>query len=171
MSQNNLPRDYVHDKDRLDEIARLRLHEDRVDEILNAYSKQAAAEFNLPISMISVVLDEAQVTAGVHGLEGWIAESGGIPVEWSFCANSVESKKPFIVENAVDHKKTKYNPLVTMDGIRCYAGVPLRTSNGHIIGNFCVVGTEERSFSEDEINRLKEFAEKAVAQIEARLED
>lgn len=171
MTQNDKPRDNVHNKGRLDEIARLRLHEDRVDEILNAYTEQAAEEFNLPISMISVVLDEAQVTAGVHGLEGWIAESGGIPVEWSFCANSVESKKPFVVENAEEHIKTKNNPLVSMDGIKCYAGVPMRTSNGHIIGNFCVVGTEERSFTKEEINRLKVFADKAVVQIEARIED
>lgn len=171
MSQHNGQNDPVRDKNRLNEIARLRLHEEKVDKILNNYAKEAAEKFNLPISMVSVVLDEAQITAGQHGLEGWIAESGGIPVEWSFCSNSIESEEPFIVENAEEDVKTMQNPLVHMDGIKCYAGVPMRTSRGHIIGNFCVVGTEERTFSEEEIDALRDFAHKAVTQIESRIED
>jgi hypothetical protein len=58
---------------------------------------------------------------------------------------------------------------VKIDGIKCYAGVPMITSKGYTVGNFCVIGDETRSFSEKDIARLKEYATEAVAQIEARV--
>lgn len=161
--------DAIHDEGRIEVIARLKLHEDQVDDILNTYAQKASEEFNLPISMVSVVLDEAQIAAGAHGLEGWIAEAGGIPVEWSFCSNSVESRQPFVVGNLENNEKTNTNPLVKMDGIKCYAGAPMITSNGFVIGNFCVVGVEERTFTNDEIAKLKVYAKQAVDHIEQRV--
>ncbi len=158
----------IKDKGRIEEIARLGLHEDKVDEILNDYVQRASAEFNLPVGLVSIVLDDAQFFAASHGLNAWMQETNGTPVEWSFCATSVETEKPFIVEDAEEHNKVKDNPLVKIDGIRCYAGVPMITSKGYIVGNFCVIGDETRSFSEKEIARLKEYAAEAIAQIEAR---
>lgn len=169
MSQS--PKDAsITDQKRIEEIAHLRLHEDQVDKILDEYTQKAAEAFDLPVSLVSVVLDEAQTFASSYGLEGWMLEAGGTPVEWSFCANSVESGKPFIVENAEEHDKVKDNPLVKMDGIKCYAGVPMITSNNFIIGNFCVIGKEERTFTEEEIAQLKNFADEAVKRIEERVE-
>jgi len=159
----------LHEPGRIQEIARLRLHEETVDELLNQYVKEAAAEFNLPVSLVSIVLDGAQVFAASHGLQGWLKEANGSPVEWSFCANSVKTKENFIVENSKKNTVVQDNPLVTIDNIQCYAGVPMITSNGYVIGNFCVLGHESRVFTESEINRLKEYAAKAVSQIEARV--
>jgi hypothetical protein len=57
------------------------LHEEKVDTILNDYMQRASAEFNLPISLVSVILGDAQVFATSHGLEGWLDETNGTPVE------------------------------------------------------------------------------------------
>jgi len=62
----------------------------------------------------------------------------------------------------------KENPLVEMEGIRCYAGVPMVSSRGHVLGNFCVKGKEERSFNEKQIKRLKEMAGEIVDYIESK---
>jgi GAF domain-containing protein len=156
------------DQERLAEIARLDLLSDEVDDILNDFAEQAADEFDLPVGMVTVVLDGAQIWAGGHGLDDLPIEGGGIPVEWSFCANSVESREPFILPDAKANEKTKDNPAVQAGQIRCYAGAPMISSNGFVLGNFCVSGTEEREFTESEIERLKEYAQKAVQRIEAR---
>lgn len=170
MKRAEIEVDQVRNKERIEEIARLRLHESKVDAILDEFAKKAAEEFELPISMVSVVMDEAQAFAAAHGLEGWIKEAGGIPVAWSFCANSVQTGEPFVVEDAESEALTKDNPLVSSEGIKCYAGVPLKTSRGYTVGNFCVVGVEERSFTGEEIDRLGEFAVHAMKRIEARVE-
>jgi GAF domain-containing protein len=161
--------DPLYDADRLQEIADLDLLSPAVDPILRDIAQEAAARLGLPVSLISVVLDEALHVAGSHGIDGlWLGETRGHPVEWSFCATSVRTRDAFVVENAATHPYHGTNPLVTQDGVRCYAGVPLTSSRGHVLGNLCVVGLEERSFSEGDVQILRELAREAVARIEAR---
>ena len=162
--------DPVKDLKRIAEIARLRLHEDGVDEILNQYVQQAAAEFQLPIGLVSIVMDDVQKFAASHGLAGWLADTNSTPVEWSFCATSVKTEEPYVIEDA-SQSEQKDNPLVAIDNVKCYAGAPLVTKNGAVVGNFCVIGDQSRNFSDEEVARLKEFANMAMERIEARIEE
>jgi GAF domain-containing protein len=121
------------------------------------------------VSLVSVVLDEALHVAASHGTAGlWLDDTRGHPIEWSFCATSVGTRDAFVVENAAVHPVHASNPLVTQDGVRCYAGVPLISSRGFVLGNLCVVGMEERTFDEQEMTALRGLAREAVARIEAR---
>ncbi|HEY0025534.1 MAG TPA: GAF domain-containing protein [Longimicrobium sp.] len=161
--------DPLFDEQRLQEIHDLDLLSSDVDPILQDVAAEAASRLGLPVSLISVVLDEALHVAGMHGPEGlWLAETRGHPVEWSFCATSVRTRDAFVVENAETHPDHHDNPLVTQDGVRCYAGVPLISSRGFVLGNLCVVGLEQRSFSEADVAVLRELADEAVRRIEAR---
>lgn len=162
------PADPVHDTARLEEIAALGLTRAEVDEVLQATVDEAAARLDLPTALVTVVLDEAQWFAAHTGLSGWLAEARGTPVEWSFCANAVRSGEPFVVEDATTHPLVKDIPLVHLDGVRCYAGVPLTTSTGHTLGTLCVTGTEPRTFTEAEMDTLRDLAKTAIARIEAR---
>ncbi len=154
---------------RLQEIVDLDLLSSEVDPILQDVAARAAAHLSLPVSLISVVLDEALHVAASHGLDGlWLGETGGHPVEWSFCATSVRTREAFVVESAVNDPYHSTNPLVVQDGVRCYAGVPLISSRGFVLGNLCVVGLQERQFTEMEIDALRELAASAVQRIEAR---
>jgi GAF domain-containing protein len=161
-------REVLADAGRLQEIVDLDLLSPDVDEILRQTAETAAARLRLPMSMVTVVLDEAQFFAAHHGLTGWMAETRGTPVEWSFCANAVISREPFVVEDATTHPAVKDNPLVANDGIRCYAGIPLVSSRGHALGTLCVIGTEARTFSDDDLDALRGLAKKAVERIESR---
>ncbi len=121
------------------------------------------------MSLVSVVLDEALHVAASHGIDGlWLGDTRGHPVEWSFCATSVRTREPFVVEDAATHPYHRTNPLVMQDGVRCYAGVPLISSRGFVLGNLCVVGLEQRSFTEDEMVFLRTLAAEAVQRIEDR---
>lgn len=161
--------DALHDAARLQEIADLGLLASDVDPILQDVAARAAQRLGLPVSLISVVLDEALHVASSHGIDGlWLRETGGHPVEWSFCKTSVQTREPFVVENAPQHPEHGTNPLVTLDGVRCYAGVPLISSRGFVLGNLCVVGLEERTFAQDDIDALRVLAVEAVQRIESR---
>ncbi len=161
--------DPLYDEARLQEIADLDLLSPEVDAILKDLAGKAAARLGLPVSLISVVLDEALHVAAFHGPEGlWLEETRGHPVEWSFCATSVRTREPFVVENAQTHPYHGTNPLETQDGVRCYAGVPLISRRGYVLGNLCVVGLEEREFSDDDVAVLRDLAAEAVRRIELR---
>ena len=161
--------DPLHDEARLAEIAELRLLGDDVDPILQDIAARAAAALGMPVSLVSVVLDEALHVAGSHGIDGlWLGETRGHPVEWSFCATSVRTRDAFVVRDATAHPYHRTNPLVTQDGVRCYAGVPLVSSRGNVLGNLCVVGLEERTFTDAELDLLRGLAREAVTRIETR---
>ena len=153
---------------RMDEIAELGLLSDEVDDILQATVEEAAGRLNLPTGLVTVITDQAQYYAAFHGIDGWLAQARGTPVEWAFCVNAVQTGEPFVVEDAETHPLVRDNPLVTEDGIRCYAGIPLVTSRGHTLGTLCVAGKEARTFSPEELAELRALADRAVARIEER---
>jgi GAF domain-containing protein len=155
----------LYDAGRLDAISKLdraNLHD---DDVLNAIVKEAAVRLDLPISLVSFVLDQAQVFPVNRGLTGWLAEVEGTPIEWSFCANAVRDDAPFIVEDATTNQRVKDIPLVKNEGIRCYAGIPLRLPDGSVLGTLCVIGTEPRSFSPDDMSTLRHLADRAAARL------
>lgn len=156
------------DEGRLREIVELDLLSPEVDDILQSTVEEAAARLGLPQAMVTVVLDQAQFFAAHHGLDGWMAESRGTPVEWSFCALAVASGEPFVVEDATTHPLTRDNPLVAHEGIRCYAGIPLVSSRGHALGTLCVIGKAPHTFSDADLDALRALAAKAVHRIEER---
>lgn len=160
--------DPILDTARLREIAELDLFAPEVSELLNDLAQQASDELNMPLGMVNVVLDEAQFIAANAGVEGWIGEAQGTPVEWAFCRFAVREQADFVVEDAHEHLLVKDNPLVTQDGLRCYAGIPLITSRGFSIGSFCVAGVEPHAFTDDEMAYLRGLAATAMERIEAR---
>ncbi|WP_145979179.1 GAF domain-containing protein [Gemmatimonas phototrophica] len=158
----------LQDRERLREIAALRLTEPDVQHILRDVCAEASKALGVPMGMVTVVLDDAQLFAGQHGLSGWLQEAGGTPAEWAFCRYTVASKAPFIVNDAATHPLVQDSPLFTQDGLRCYAGIPLVTSRGHAIGSFCVAGTTPREFSEMEIQKLQRYASETMRRLETR---
>jgi GAF domain-containing protein len=156
------------DRARLNEILELGLLSPEVDAILEDMAAEAARHFGLPVSLVSVVLEEAQYFAGMYGLTGWLREKRGTPVEWSFCQFAVATREPLVIEDAVEDPLVNDNPLVRDGSIRCYAGVPLISSRGFALGSFCVIGREARVFTAREIEDLHGFAANAVARIEMR---
>lgn len=170
MSDETMPggADPVKDPARLEEIAALGLTAAEVDDVLQQTVEEAAARLNLPTALVSIVMDEAQWFAAHTGLSPWMAEARGTPLEWSFCANAVRSGEPFVVEDAATHPLVKDIPLVHLDNVRCYAGIPLVTATGTTLGTLCVIGTEPRTFSEGELDTLRGLAKRAIDRIEAR---
>lgn len=159
--------DQLRNVDRLREIAELGLDRDVPRPELDQLARDAAQELDLPIGVVSIVLDEAQWFVATHGLDGWVQDVQGTPVEWSFCRNVISTSAEFVVENALEHPIMKDSPLVQEDGLRCYAGIPLVSSRGHVVGSFCVKGTEERSFDEVDLTLLRGYAARAMELIEA----
>lgn len=158
----------LNDQDRLAEIAELDLTAPELRTLLQDVVTAAAEHFNLPIGLVSVVLDRAQLFAAMHGIDGELAQAGGSPVEWSFCRYTVTGRDAFVVSDTTKDPLVRTSPLVSEYGVRCYAGIPLITSRGHAIGSLCVIGTEARTFDERELAELRQFARSAMARIESR---
>jgi GAF domain-containing protein len=156
---------------RLTEIARLGLAEMSSDPELQGIVSRAAQRISLPIALVSIVLDGAQHFVAQHGLEGWLKATAGTPSEWAFCVHAVQSKRPFVVEDAQIHPLVQQNPLVANDGVRAYLGAPLITRSGHAVGTLCVLGSQPRTFSDADVTGLEELARELMTVIEARVKE
>jgi GAF domain-containing protein len=128
---------------------------------LDALTQRTATRLELPISLISMVLDTAQFLAGSYGVDGWIAAAQGTPVEWSFCAHAVAAHEPYIVPDAAAEPRLEGNPLVVADGFLAYAGVPIAI-DGAVLGTHCVIGHAAREFTDADLEELHRTAEEIV---------
>lgn len=155
------------ERERLQEIADLAPFGDAVRALLADLPAEAARRLALPVGLVTIVLDRALEIAAGHGLSGWLAEAGGAPREWAFCRHVVDEDGPVRIPDAAADPREDGNPLVHVDGARCYAGAPLRSSRGHVLGTLCVLGDEARTFTDGELAVLEALADEAVRRLEA----
>lgn len=128
--------------------------------------KLAAKIFNVPISTVTILDAHRQWFKAAVGLN--VTET---PKNISFCQHAIDVSEALVIENALDDSRVNQSPLVTeATHIRFYAGVPLRTSSHETIGTFCVIDTEARKFSADELEMLKVLANQSMRLLELRAE-
>jgi diguanylate cyclase (GGDEF)-like protein len=88
----------------------------------------------------------------------------------SFCAHAILQNEVMVVPDARADARFHDNPLVAcQDGIRFYAGIPLRSLDGHALGVLCVIDSKARpAFSAEDAARLVELARMAEDRLELR---
>ncbi|PRP97322.1 GAF domain-containing protein [Enhygromyxa salina] len=156
------------DRARIRELAALRLGEAVADPNIQALVDRVANELQLPFAAVSIVLDATPYFIVSHGLERWRGVARGSPLEWPLCRQAIDSKVAVAIEDASTHPAVCDNPLVRIDGIRSYLGIPLITSKRHAIGTLCVFGRQPRRFLVLEIARLHELARRVTSELETR---
>jgi PAS domain S-box-containing protein len=102
--------------------------------------------------------------------EPW-ASRRSTPLSHSFCRQVAVSGEPLIVEDARRHPLLRSNPAVREFGWIAYAGVPLLTRDGWVVGSFSVVDGMPRVWSERDVALLRDLAACAASEIELRLRD
>ncbi len=112
-----------------------------------------------PIILISLVDRNRQWFKACYGLD--VTETSR---SVSFCAHALSSDEPLVVLDAREDPRFCDNPLVTDSPfIRFYAGAPLITPAGLILGTFCAIDSEPRqNFVAGQRQRLKLLAELAM---------
>ncbi|MFI1996962.1 GAF domain-containing protein [Actinoplanes sp. NPDC020271] len=144
-------------RDRLAVMAGIDVDNPELRRRLDAISARTAERLHQPVSLVSMVLDTAQFFPGSHGLDGWLAELHGTPGEWSFCATAVRTGRAYVVPDATIDPDQATNPLVTVDGVRSYAGVPVIV-DGHVMGAHCVLGFDQHTFTPADLAELQDGA-------------
>ena len=133
---------------------------------IEAIAERTATRLGLPIGMTNIVLDTAQASVGSYGTPAWIAEAGGTPIEWAFCAQTVTTGRPYVVADATVDPIQQHNPLVAIDGFTSYAGVPLIDGNGQVLGAHCVIGTTTHTFTDADLTELCDAATEIMTLIQ-----
>jgi len=131
--------------------------EERFDRI----TRIAAASFNVPIALISLVDKDRQWFKSCVGIE--VSET---PREVAFCAHAVELRTDVVVPDTLLDDRFADNPLVAAGPrIRFYAGAPLLLKNGACLGTLCIVDTRPRQLSATELATLHDLRDMVLEQL------
>ncbi|MGG5889016.1 GAF domain-containing protein [Falsiroseomonas sp. HC035] len=125
----------------------------------DALVQRAAADFEVPISLVSLVDADRQWFKAAVGLPA----SHETPRAQAFCDHAIRDSSVLVVPDAAADPRFSDNPLVTgAPNIRFYAGAPLTLPEGSRLGTLCVIDTVPRpDFSPEAAAALAALAEAA----------
>lgn len=120
---------------------------------------------NAPAVAVSLIDTDRQWFKAIAGLE--VSET---PRSIAFCDHTIRDNKAMQVNDATRDPRFAENPMVTGEpGVRCYLGVPLQSPDGYNVGSLCIIGTEPREFTQEDIAVLHSFGNLIMSQMELRL--
>ena len=135
------------------------------EEAFDRLTRLATRALGVPVALVSLVDKDRQFFKSSAGLpEPW-ASSRETPLSHSFCRHVVDSGEPLILADAREHPLVRENGAVGELGVIAYAGIPLITADGHVLGSFCAIDTKPREWSENDIDILTDLAASAMAEI------
>ncbi|MCB9753579.1 MAG: sigma 54-interacting transcriptional regulator, partial [Myxococcales bacterium] len=87
----------------------------------------------------------------------------------SFCGHVVAQSRALVVEDTLADERFADNPLVVGGPrVRFYAGFPLRTPEGHVLGTLCVLDRARRVVTDEQRRMLDILAGQVVDALELR---
>lgn len=123
--------------------------------------------FNVDTALVTIVYKEIQWFKSLQGLNACSTNR-----EVSFCGHAILSDEPLVVENALLDPRFMDNPLVTdTPRIRFYAGQPINDEFGVTIGTLCLIDGSPRTFSQEDRQDLRDFAQLVEVELSKPAED
>ena len=134
--------------------------EERFDRVVQF----AAAEFEMPIVLVSLVDADRQ----------WFKARVGLDVcqtdrESSFCGHAILRPEFLVVENALEDERFHDNPLVLGEpAIRFYAGAPLHLPGGALVGTLCMIDRRPRTLDAVDLAIFSSLRDLVVGELVAQ---
>lgn len=129
-------------------------------------TRLAATLVSAPFAFATVVDDARSFWKSTFGIP--IDGPRQNTVEESFCQYVVNTRSEVIISDAATDSRTMNNPSVKSMGVRAWAGFPLISPGGEILGSFCIVDTVPREWSARDIEVIKTLAAAASREIALR---
>ena len=119
-----------------------------------------------PVALVSLVAVDRQWFKGRVGFDGCETDLGS-----SVCVHALVEPDLLVIPDLTEDPRTRDNPLVVGDPrIRFYAGAPLRTPEGHVIGSLCAIDVLPRpvGLADKQADMLRALARQVMTQMETR---
>ncbi|MGN6579705.1 MAG: diguanylate cyclase domain-containing protein [Bordetella sp.] len=124
--------------------------EDELDRI----TRLARKLFHVKTALVSLIDEKRQWFKSAIGLD-----AKETPRDISFCGHAILGNATFVVNDALKDDRFFDNPLVTGEpNIRFYAGHPLQSIEGYNLGTLCILDSQPREFSREDVDSLVDLA-------------
>ena len=146
------------DPERLDALDATGLLDHLPIESLDRFTRIASAALGVPVSLVSLVDNHRQFFVSQVGLPAPWSDTRETPLSHSFCQHVVTSRAPLVVNDSRVHPVVRDNPSVWDLGVVAYAGMPITTRDGHVLGSFCAIDGQPRAWTGRDLAILQDLA-------------
>ncbi|MGI4838349.1 MAG: diguanylate cyclase domain-containing protein [Janthinobacterium lividum] len=124
------------------------------EEDFDRITRVCAELLQVPITLVSLVDENRQWFKSKIGLE--VCETSR---DVAFCAHALHVQDILLIKDATQDPRFSDNPLVVgSPHIRFYAGVPLRSDDGLVLGTLCAIDTRPRDLTAKALAAFKDLA-------------
>lgn len=139
-------------------------------EQLDALAIRAANVFGVKMAMISAIDADREFIIGQNmDLPGELTRDGTnritMPRNEAICDHVVASGETLTIEDTEREPRFADHPAVKLWNARFYAGAPLMTSDGQVLGALCLLDPAPRKLEEEELDLLGSLAVDVVSAI------
>lgn len=122
----------------------------------------------VPVALVSLVRSDRQVFPGAAGLsEPWQQERQ-TPLTHSVCQYVVADAAPLLIEDTREDPRLVGNGAVDDLKVIAYAGAPLYSPDGEVIGSVCAIDSEPRAWTAEDLALLTDLAALCATELEIR---
>jgi GAF domain-containing protein len=152
--------------ERLRELQRSMLLDSPPEESFDRLTRLTSSVLNVPVTLVSLVDSDRQFFKSCLGLpQPWAAQRQ-TPLSHSFCQHVVESRRPLVVSDAREHPLLRNNPAIRDLGIIAYAGAPLISPGGQVLGTLCAIDHQPRHWTTEQVEILSNLAGSVLSEIQ-----
>jgi diguanylate cyclase (GGDEF)-like protein/PAS domain S-box-containing protein len=143
------------EEERIKALHALRVLDTPQEDRFDRFTRIAAAAFDAPIVLVSLVDAKRQWFKSRTGLDA--CET---PRSMSFCSHAVALDDLLVVPDTRLDERFADNPLVVgAPFIRFYAGQPVHSVDGQALGTLCIIDQQPRHFGDLEKRMLRDLAQ------------
>ncbi|MCP3142294.1 GAF domain-containing sensor histidine kinase [Pyxidicoccus xibeiensis] len=153
---------------RMDALRRTALLDTPAEESFDRLTRLTTRCLHVPVALVTLVDRDRQFFKSCVGLPTPWGDARQTPLTYSFCVHVVATGKPLIIEDARQHPVLKTNLAVDQLGVVAYAGFPLKTATGDLLGTLCAIDRQPRKWAEDDLAILEDLAASVMTEIELR---
>ncbi len=157
---------YVQDPDRLAALEGYSILDTAPEPGFDDIVQLAMMICETPVALVSLVAKDRQWFKARAGFDGCETD-----LDSSVCAHALVEPDLLVVRDLAADPRTADNPLVTGEPhIRFYAGAPLRTKEGQVLGSLCVIDGKPRplGLTSAQEGGLRTLGRQVMSQLELR---
>ncbi|GAC1356306.1 MAG: hypothetical protein NVSMB3_02460 [Acidobacteriaceae bacterium] len=153
-------------KETIHEVGQVDVFDGPEEELFNRLATNLARSFDAPIALITVTDGERHFWEAQCGLPEDTLATLSSDRDLSICSRVVFAESSLVVADTAEEEQFANDPFLKDKGIRFYAGAPLKTHEGQVIGSLCVLDTWPRQVTEQQKEALVSTANSVMTAIE-----
>ena len=147
-------------------VQRVDLPDDPQGNIFEGLATNLAKSLDAPIALFTAGGGERPFWGAQCGLGKDVLLDAEHGVDLSICSKVVFSNSTLVISDTAEEPCFAEDSFLSGKGVRFYAGAPLKSHDGEVIGSLCVLDTRPRQLTEQQMGLLTSVANAVMTAIE-----